>query len=211
MEHVPALLGIDAALAIGAASPGPSFVVVARTAVSSSRVDAVCAALGMGVGALFFAVASLLGLHGVFLALPSLYGVLKLIGGFYLVYLGVRIWLGVNKPLLDQAAEPGSARKSAARFLWLGLSTQLSNPKTAIVYSSVFAAFLPASTPLAFKLVVAATVFSIEVAWYAVVAVALSAHHPRIAYLHYKAWIDRVAGGVMVALGIKLVHAADRH
>ena len=73
MEHVPALLGIGTALAVGAASPGPSFVMVARTAVSSSRVDAIYAALGMGVGGLFFAVVSLLGLHGLLLAVPSLY------------------------------------------------------------------------------------------------------------------------------------------
>jgi threonine/homoserine/homoserine lactone efflux protein len=210
MEHLPALLGIATALAVGAASPGPSFVVVARTAVSSSRVDAVCAALGMGVGGLLFAVASLAGLHGVLLAVPSLYWVLKIIGGLYLIYLGVHIWLGASKPLFDQAVEPGLARMSAARSFGLGLTTQLSNPKTAIVYSSVFAAFLPASTPLAFNLLVGATVFSIEVGWYAVVAVALSAHGPRLAYLRYKAWIDRVAGGVMVALGMKLVHAADR-
>ena len=210
MEHLPALLGIATALGVGVASPGPSFVVVARTAVSSSRLNAVCAALGMGVGGLLFAVASLLGLHGVLLAVPSLYWVLKIIGGLYLVYLGVRIWLGATKPLFDRAIEPGSAKKSSARSFWLGLTTQLSNPKTAIVYSSVFAAFLPASTSLAFNLLVAATVFSIEVGWYAVVAVALSANVPRVAYLRYKAWIDRVAGGVMVALGLKLVHAADR-
>lgn len=210
MDHLPALLGIATALAIGAASPGPSFVVVARTAVSSSRVDAVCAALGMGVGGMFFAVASLLGLHGVLLTVPSLYWVLKIVGGLYLVYLGVRIWLGANKPLFDQVIEPKSARKSASRSYWLGLTTQLSNPKTAIVYSSVFAAFLPASPPLSFNLAVAATVFSIEVGWYVFVAVALSATGPRVAYLRYKAWIDRAAGGVMVALGLKLVHAADR-
>jgi threonine/homoserine/homoserine lactone efflux protein len=53
-------------------------------------------------------------------------------------------------------------------------------------------------------------VFSIEVGWYVVVAVALSASGPRSVYLRYKAWIDRAAGGVMVALGLKLVSGSDR-
>ena len=210
MEHVPALLGIGTALAVGAASPGPSFVMVARTAVASSRVDAVHAALGMGVGGLFFAVVSLLGLHGLLLAVPSLYWVLKILGGTYLVYLGVRIWLGARKPLFDQATQPRSEAKSAMRCFALGLSTQVSNPKAAIVYSSVFAAFLPASPSMAFNLSVAAMVFSIEAGWYVVVALALSANGPRGVYLRYKSWIDRVAGGVMVALGLKLVSAANR-
>ena len=48
MQELTAILGIAAALAVGAASPGPSFVVVAGTAVSSSRSDALLESLGMG-------------------------------------------------------------------------------------------------------------------------------------------------------------------
>lgn len=210
MEHVPALLGIGTALAVGAASPGPSFVMVARTAVSSSRVDAIFAALGMGVGGLFFAVVSLLGVQGLLLAVPLLYSILKIAGGSYLVFMGVRIWLGAGKPLFDQATELGSATRSAARCFTLGLTTQMSNPKAAIVYSSVFAAFLPAAPSVAFNLSVVAMVFGIEAGWYVVVALALSASGPRGAYLRYKSWIDRVAGGVMVALGLKLVSAWEQ-
>ena len=53
-------------------------------------------------------------------------------------------------------------------------------------------------------------VFSIEAGWYVFVALALSASGPQGVYLRYKSWIDRVAGGVMVALGLKLVSAANR-
>jgi len=210
MQHVSALLGIATALAIGSASPGPSFVMVARTAVSSSRVDGIYAALGMGVRGLIFAVASLLGLHGLLLAVPSLYWVLKVVGGLYLAYLGVRIWLGANKPLIAETTEPKLGATSAARCFALGLTTQVSNPKTAIVYASVFAAFLPSVSSLAFNLCIVALVFSIEAGWYALVALALSSNGPRNAYLRYKAWVDRTAGGVMVALGLKLVSSANR-
>ena len=99
MQELAAILGISAALSIGAASPGPSFLVVARLAVSSSRGDGLYAALGMGVGGLIFACLALLGLHGLLLAVPSLYVVLKVLGGLYLVYLGIRIWRGAGRPL----------------------------------------------------------------------------------------------------------------
>src|SRR6185369_2321597 len=77
MEDLSALLGVIAALAVGVVSPGPSFVLVARTAVSSSRSDGVAAAIGMGAGGVVFAVAALLGLQGLLLAVPSVYLVLK--------------------------------------------------------------------------------------------------------------------------------------
>jgi threonine/homoserine/homoserine lactone efflux protein len=63
---------------------------------------------------------------------------------------------------------------------------------------------------MAFNLSVAAMIFSIEAGWYVFVALALSAKGPRGVYLRYKPWIDRAAGSVMVALGLKLVSAADR-
>ena len=210
MQDVPALLGILAALTVGAVSPGPSFVVVARTAVSSSRTDGLAAALGMGVGGLAFAVAALLGLHGLVLAVPSLHLVFKVAGGLYLAYLGLRIWLSARQPLTLIAPSSRAGSTTATRSVLLGFTTQVSNPKTAIVYAGVFAAFLPTAPTLAFNLAVLALVFFIEAGWYALVALALSSERPRGAYLRYKVWVDRAAGGVMIALGFKLVASVHR-
>lgn len=198
------LLGIAGAMIVGAMSPGPSFVMVARTAVSSSRGDGLAAALGMGAGGVVFAIAALVGLQAAFLAVPALYLAVKLLGGAYLVYLGIRIWRGAREPLSAVQDERVGAGNAWRAFL-LGMGTQVSNPKTAVVYASIFAAFLPREVPLALALAVPAVIFCIETGWYAVVALALSSAAPRSAYLRYKAWIDRAAGGVMVLLGLKLL------
>jgi threonine/homoserine/homoserine lactone efflux protein len=208
MEDLTALLGVIAALTVGVVSPGPSFVLVARTAMSSSRSDGVAAAIGMGAGGVVFAVAALLGLQGLLLAVPSVYLVLKVLGGLYLAYLGIRIWLSAKQPLPLVGLATG--RTTKFRSLVLGFTTQVSNPKTAIVYASVFAAFMPATQSLAFDLALVTLVFTIETSWYTVVALALSSERPRIAYLRHKAWVDRIAGGVMVALGVKLASSAYR-
>lgn len=207
MQELSPLLGIVAALTVGVVSPGPSFVMVARTAVSSSRSVGLAAGLGMGVGGVVFAVAALLGLQGVLLAVPSLYLGLKVAGGLYLAYLGVRIW-GSAKQHLVIARPASSTGTTIPKSLALGFTTQVSNPKTAIVYASVFAAFLPAVQSLGFNLALVALVFAIEAGWYSVVALALSSDRPRRAYLRYKSWVDRAAGGIMVALGLKLVSSA---
>lgn len=203
-----ALIGITTALCAGAASPGPSFVMVARTAVVASRRSGLFAALGMGLGGLLFAIASLAGLQGLLIAVPSLYWLLKVAGGLYLSWIGIRIWRHARAPLLaDGAIQPVHA-SSPLRAFGAGLATQMSNPKTAIVYASVFAAFLPAVTSLAFNVSIAAIVFTIETGWYSLVALALSAPAPRSGYLRYKRGLDRLAGGVMVTLGLKLVLSA---
>ena len=207
MDIATAIASIIGALTVGAMSPGPSFVMVVRTAVASSRSDGLASALGMGVGGVVFAATALLGLHVVLTAVPWFYVVLKVLGGSYLVYLGYRLWRGASDSLVvSRPHEPRASRKWARSF-FLGLVTQLSNPKTAIVYASVFAALLPRETPLSIALLLPLLVFVVEAGWYAVVAVALSAPAPRTAYLRYKSWLDRAAGGVMAVLGIKLIIA----
>lgn len=205
MDTVTLIIGIVGALGLGAMSPGPSFLLVARTAVVSSRMDGIAAAVGMGIGGVVFAAIALLGLHVLLTNVPWLYLALKVAGGAYLVYLGYCIWRGAAKPIaVSQTDSLQSSRKISRSFL-VGLTTQLSNPKTAIVYASVFTAFLPPNFPLPLAFLLAFLVFAVEAGWYAIVAVALSSDKPRTWYLHYKAWVDRAAGGVMAFLGGKLI------
>lgn len=207
MNEIFSLAGIVGVLIVGTVSPGPSFVMVARTAVGAGRVNGLAAAVGMGIGGVVFAVAALVGLQAVLVSVPALYVAFKIGGGIYLLYLGVLIWRGAKQPLTAQAA-PGEGGSGPLRSLLLGLGTQLSNPKAAIVYASVFAAFLPNGAALAVGIAITALVFVIETVWYGLVAVMLSAAQPRRTYLRFKAWIDRAAGGVMAALGLKLASSA---
>lgn len=207
METLLALAGILFAALIGAMSPGPSFLFVARTAMSASRRSGLAAAAGMGVGGFVFAVLAILGLKAVFASHPWLYSLVKLGGGLYLAYIGVQMWRGAKNPVaaLPAAAAGQSTRRSFA----LALATQLSNPKTAIFYGSIFAALLPQNPGPLVTVVLPVAVLLIELGWYTVVALALSAAAPRAVYLRAKTAIDRTAGAVMGLLGLKLVTAVD--
>ncbi len=207
-QELMALVGIMGALAIGVVSPGPSFVMVVREAISSSRSQAIGAALGMGAGGASFGAAALLGLQGILHAVPSLYVMLKVLGGLYLCYLGVLIFRSAAQTLPVQAG--GHQGKNARRSFWLGLTTQVSNPKTAVVYASVFAAFLPQNFSHGFAVMLLILVFVVEAGWYSLVALVLSSAAAQSAYLSYKAWVDRAAGMVMFGLGLKLVASAAR-
>lgn len=209
MSELQSLVAIALAMAVGVISPGPSFITVARIAVGMSRRHALMAALGMGIGGGLFAIAALLGLQMILKLVPTLYTVFRICGGLYLIWIGYRIWRGAKEPL--QTFEEGvGAKERPVKSLVFGFVTHVSNPKTAVVYASVFAAFLPPalSTHLALSIVLA--VFFIETGWYAFVALGLSAEAPRAFYLRFKAMVDRCAGLVLGALGGKLVLDAVR-
>jgi len=204
MSATTALFAILAALLVGAMSPGPSFVLVSRIAVTQSRANGLAAALGMGVGGTFFAGLALLGLIALLDQVETLYLALKLAGGVYLVWLGIRMWRGSNRPL---ASSDGTVPRdrAASRALLFGLLTQLSNPKTAILYGAIFAALLPAAPPPWLVLTLPPLVFMVETGWYAIVALAFSATRPRAIYLRLKTALDRLTGLVMAGLGTRLI------
>lgn len=203
-----ALLSILGTTAIGTISPGPSFVLVVRTSAALSRSNGLAAALGMGVGGVTFALLALAGLQALLMQVTWLYLILKALGGAYLVYLGYLIWRGAKQPLDVQAN--GAVTRGWWRSLALGFGTQISNPKTAIYYASMFAAFLPQHPSAGFFLILPPLIFLIEAGWYALVALAFSSELPRAAYLRAKVWVDRLAATVLGLLGGKLILEALR-
>jgi threonine/homoserine/homoserine lactone efflux protein len=209
MTPSTAIFTILAALLLGAISPGPSFVIVARNAIGLSRRDGLATAAGMGIGGVFFSGIALVGLYTVLAAIGWLYMGLKVAGGLYLIYLAAKIWRGAATPIALTESQTGQ-QKNYRKSFWLGLSTQLSNPKTAIWYGSIFAALLPQHPPLWCYFALPPLVFTVEAGWYTVVALCFSSKRPREVYLKAKAGIDRVAAGAVAALGLRLVLTAHK-
>jgi threonine/homoserine/homoserine lactone efflux protein len=209
MTASAAVFAILVALWLGAMIPGPSFVLVARNSIGLSRSDGLATALGMGAGGIFFGSVALAGLYTVLQGVEWLYIGLKIAGGAYLIFMASKIWRGADRPIaLDdvRAARSRSARKS----FWTGLTTQLSNPKTAIWYGSIFAALLPQHPPLWCYFALPPLVFSVEFGWYTIVALCFSSRGPREVYLRAKKWVDRIAAGAIAALGVRLILSAPK-
>jgi threonine/homoserine/homoserine lactone efflux protein len=205
MTSIATLASILLAISIGAMSPGPSFVLVSRTSIAHSRLHGLACAIGMGLGGAFFATLALVGLVALLQQVEWLYLVLKFAGGLYLVYLGIRIWQGAKMPLTPAAGGDAARGQTVWRSLGLAFVTQVSNPKTAVVYASIFAALMPATPPLAMLLILPPAIFVVEATWYAIVALAFSAERSQRVYLRWKTGIDRLAAVVIGGLGLRLV------
>ncbi|WP_042261633.1 LysE family translocator [Paraburkholderia heleia] len=209
MNISSALIAILMALLLGAISPGPSFVLVVRNSLGLSRRDGLATAMGMGVGGVCFSGVALAGLYTLLNSVEWLYGGLKMAGGAYLLYLALRIWRGSSSSIVIDRTRPEAA-PSPGRSFWTGLSTQLTNPKTAIVYGSIFAALLPQHPPSWCYIALPPLVFAVEAGWYATVAVCFSGRGLRHRYLKAKIWIDRCASAAIAVLGLRLILTAYR-
>ncbi|WP_180078195.1 LysE family translocator [Acinetobacter sp. YH12251] len=203
MESFWILGSIAAALLLGAMSPGPTSIYVAKNSIAISRKHGLFTALGTGLGAAIFGLLAVLGLQAFLLAVPSAYLALKICGGLYLLWMAFKIIKHAKEPI--EAGDASSSQMSLRRAFTTGLITQLSNPKIAIMLASIFTALLPKEIPTYFYFVLPVLCFFIDAGWCSLVAVALSAEKPRKVYLKFKAGFDRAAGAVMTVLGLKLI------
>lgn len=200
-QGVSVLAAFAAVHLLVAASPGPAFLAVSRTAIGASRAAGLVAAAAMATGAMIWAVATFFGLHVLFAQAPWLYDAMRLGGAAYLIYLGIGMlregWRG-GAPA--EAAIPVAGRATFLRCL----AVQLSNPKAAVFFGSIFVTLLPADAPLWVKGAALAILGMNEFGWYALVALVLSAPRARRVYGRAKRALDALFGGFLAALGVKL-------
>ena len=184
------------AITVGVISPGPTFIVVARTALSATPRLGRIAALGVGTASLAFSVLAAAGVSAVLAYVGWLFVVLKVAGGAYLVVLAVRLWRSHGTSGIPVGIE------GDRRAYMTGLLTQLSNPKTIVIYGSVFVTLLPPHTSVATLIALPIATTAVEVLWYSLVATTLSRPRPQRLYLRWSRTIDRVAGTFLGALGV---------
>ena len=202
------LTPIAIAILLGAMSPGPSFVLVSQVAMSTSRAAAITTSLGMGTGAATFSLLAAAGLYFVLESVPVFYMALKIAGGIYLCYLAYRIWQNSSKPMEQSTARSinnTTSHTNNLRLFFIGFLTQLSNPKTAIVFASIFAAFLPENLPHYSYALLVVVAFAMDAGWYCVVSIVLSTKKAQTSYAKYKKGMDRAASSFMGIMGLKLI------
>ena len=194
-------LAVAALLTMGAISPGPAVLMSARTGLTEGLRTGFFLAMGIGIGAVFWAVMALSGLAVLFQIAPTLLWVFKIAGGLYLIWMAVQMWKHAAEPLATNDAAPPRSPFSAFR---LGVMTQLSNPKPAVLLSAIFIGTVPPGTPLWMLIALLAFLFSVETGWNTVVARIFSYQSTRHAYIGAKTVIDRCFGGVLALLGAKI-------
>jgi threonine/homoserine/homoserine lactone efflux protein len=188
---------------LAAASPGPAILMAARTGVTEGLRTGMFLAVGIGAGALVWAVAALFGLSVLFQAAPALLWGFKILGGLFLCWIAWQMWAHATEPL-DLNHDDGRPPRTAWSAFRLGLTTQLANPKPAVFFGAVFVGTVPPGTsPFMIGLLLCA-VFLNELFCATVVARAFSFDRPRAAYARLKTTIDRSFGGILALLGVKI-------
>ncbi len=197
----PLFLAGLAVLALLTLSPGADMALVAKITLERGRRAALLATMGICSGLLVHATASALGLSVILATSAEAFTVVKLAGAAYLVYLGVQ---ALRSSFRDGTSAAVAPRRATSPFLQ-GLLSNVLNPKVAVFYLTFMPQFMsPDDNVLARSLAFAVAHGFMGVAWLTAYAYVLSRISMVLGRSGVRRWLERVTGGVLIALGLRL-------
>ncbi|WP_025159200.1 LysE family translocator [Leifsonia aquatica] len=209
-----------------ALTPGPDTFLVLRYSMGRAR-DGFAAAAGCAVGSLVWAALVAVGLATLLEQSAELFRVVKIVGGLYLIYLGVSAFLATRRSARAVTADPGAVataeptdgngtpadgapavrRRGSAPSLLAGLLSTLLNPKVGLFFLAVVPQFVSAHAGFGETMLLGA-VDAVIGGLYLVVITLLASRmvawlkRPRVTRV-----LERVSAGILAALGIGTVVA----
>jgi threonine/homoserine/homoserine lactone efflux protein len=196
LEAVVAFTPVAAMLAL---SPGPATALVIHSAARGGRGRALSAMAGDAAGLAIWAVASMFGVSALVAASATAFTVLKVIGA------GILVCFGIQAIRRARSGHDAPAARDGRPFR-RGVVTALANPKVGLFYVALLPQFVPEGSPLlATTLLLAAVQILLSMAWYLLLASAVS--RARAAFVRGARKLEAISGAALIGFGIKL--AAD--
>tara|TARA_X000001036_G_C20610234_1_gene778699 strand:+ start:760 stop:1368 length:609 start_codon:yes stop_codon:yes gene_type:complete len=179
---------------LGATSPGPSLAVVLRNTMIGGRSRGLACAVGHGIGFGFYAVSVVFGLVAIMDSNPNLFTLMQILGGLFLLYLGIEIIRSEEKEIEhSEGKREGFVEGFFIAFL---------NPKIAVFMLAVLSSVLDPSMSSETKWIIAGMGMTIDTVWYVLVALVLSNSSMLTKIEKNQRLLNLITGILMICLAI---------
>lgn len=190
-----------------AVTPGPGVLFIVTRSLVQGRRFGLASAAGVALGNLSNAFAASLGLAVLFEVSSLAFSVVKYVGAFYLVFLGVRM----IRTTPDESSAFVPVAASLARVFRDGFIVALFNPKTTIFFAAFLPQFLSVNASPMFQSMALASLFvAIAAVTDSAYALAVGAVAPALRGRFVPRIGRRLGGGVFIGLGIFTALAGSR-
>jgi len=185
-------------------TPGPDTAYILGRSIAQGRAAGIASAFGIATGSIFHTCAAALGLSAILATSAWAFSAIKLIGGAYLIFLGIKMLLQRQHRL----NLPSNFRRSTAYAAFRqGILTNVLNPKVTLFFLAFLPQFIdpgssakvPAFLTLGLTFVTTGTIWCLILAWFASALGERLRGNPTIAEL-----LNRAVGSLFVFLGARL-------
>ena len=209
MDLAQGLLILTPIHLLSAASPGPDFVLVSQQTLSNGKKAGMLCSIGIALGLAIHILYSAFGLATIIANSTTALWAIKLLGGSYLIYLGIKGLRarvqGATTDLQNIEAENKSPGHSAGKLIGIGFLCNALNPKAPIYFVSLFTVVISADTPTLHLAIYGIWMMAIQLLWFSLVTALLSSQQIASRFQSVGHIIQRITGGAMLLLGIKVL------
>lgn len=204
MDIVHGLLVLTVVHTLAAASPGPDFVFVSQQTLANGKRTGLLCSLGIALGLSVHIAYSAFGLAAIVAHSSDLLWWVKILGGSYLIFLGLK---GLRSKASAGQRVQGVERppQSPVKTIGAGFLCNALNPKAPIYFLSLFTLVLAPDMPLYQIAIFGSWIMLIQLCWFSFVVFILSIPSVNNRFQRAGHWIDRLLGGAMILLGIKVL------
>jgi threonine/homoserine/homoserine lactone efflux protein len=181
-------------------TPGPNSLLVLTHGALHGHRKTLLTVAGGAIGFVALIALSMLGIGALLQTSVSALTVLKLLGGAYLVWLGMQLW---RAPAIQLRTDLPRADVPGVVLFRQGLLTAVSNPKALLFFGAFLPQFIDPTLDLLLQFVVMAGVF-VAVECVVEYLLALLAHRIRPLLERAGKRFNRVCGGMFMAIGVAL-------
>jgi homoserine/homoserine lactone efflux protein len=188
-------------------SPGPSALLCMSDGIKFGNKKTIPTVLGGSFAALILMTISFIGLGAILVASETLFFIIKLLGAFYLIYLGWKSWREGSLKLETKVSSESNLRNySFYALLKKGFIVGISNPKDLVFFIALFPSFMNADLPQVNQyLVLAITWFVIDCTSMFMYATIGSKISPLLAKPRTMNLVNRTVGSLFITLGCGLL------
>lgn len=186
-------------------SPGPDFFVVMKNSLGFGRRVGIATALGIALALIVHISYTVLGFTYIMEKTPSLFITIKLLGAFYLIWLGYQ---GIrSKPNTEgiQETQKMNEGKTFSKGFVEGFLCNVLNPKAALFFLSIFSQFISSDTKEWIRWIYGAEIIFAVGLTFTVLAIVMSYQKFKAFYQKYTHWFDRCFGGVLIYFATSIV------
>ncbi|MBI0436679.1 LysE family translocator [Dickeya dianthicola] len=189
--------------ALGMISPGPDFFLVIKNAVRYPRLAAMMTAVGVIAGVATHMAYCVAGLAVVITTTPWLFSLLKYVGAAYLIWLGIQALRSRGGSQLDLSGL-APQRVGLWKAFIQGYLCNLLNPKATLFFLAVFTQVLGLNSSVGEKLWYAGIIWGLTLIWWPLLVILIQSEPVRRGLTKAQKLIDKLLGGVLITLGIKV-------
>ncbi|GHU08700.1 LysE type translocator [Betaproteobacteria bacterium] len=198
-------LSFLAAAVLITVAPGPDNLMVLGFGMSRGRAAGIAFGLGCGFGCLSHTLLAALGVSALIAASPTAFLMLRIGGGLYLVWLGVRALRSRGQA---RATTVRGTDEALSRLFAKGLLANAINPKVVLFFLSFLPQFIIAEQGhIGWQTAQLGIVFTVQAALLFGLLGLFSGSVGQWLHGHAHAgvWLDRLAGTIFVALGLRMM------